>query len=85
MRPDQTIIVPADPEIVETLKQNGPHRRKAEEELFAKFAYFVREGMRKYHLSEEDALDVYSDSILSALEKISTGLFEGRSYLKKYL
>jgi RNA polymerase sigma factor (sigma-70 family) len=85
MRPDKTIILPAESEIIDTLKQNGPQRTKAEEQLFNKFAYFIREGMNKYALTEEDTFDVYADSILSVIEKIRNGLFEGRSSLKTYL
>ena len=39
----------------------------------------------KYSFTEEDAFDVYSDTILSAIEKITAGLFEGRSSLKTWL
>jgi RNA polymerase sigma factor (sigma-70 family) len=85
MRPDKTQIVPRDPEIIEHLKENGSSRRKAEEQLFISYMYFIQAGMRKYTLTEEDAFEVYSDTILSAIEKISGGLFEGRSSLKTYL
>jgi len=76
---------PADQEIIQHLLQDNNNRRKGEENLFSTYAYFVKEGIRKYSLAEEDALDVYSDTIISAIEKISTGLFEGRSSLKTYL
>lgn len=77
-------VVP-DAEIIENLKQNGINRRKAEEHLFNRYVYFIREAVKKYSLSEEEAFDVYSDTVLSAIEKISTGSFEGRSTLKTYL
>jgi RNA polymerase sigma-70 factor (ECF subfamily) len=82
MRPDNTIT---DAKIIDGLTRNGHDRRKAEDQLFNCYSYFVREGIRKYSLAEEDALDVYSDTIISAIEKISTGFFEGRSTLKTYL
>jgi RNA polymerase sigma-70 factor (ECF subfamily) len=85
MEPDKPLPIPKDLDIIDNLRQNDTSRRKAEEHLFNRFAYFIREGIRKYSLSEEDAFDVYSDTILSAIEKISTGLFEGRSSLKTYL
>jgi RNA polymerase sigma factor (sigma-70 family) len=85
MEREKTLPVPNDLEIIDSLQQNNAGRRKAEEDLFNGFVYFIREGIRKYSLTEEDAFDVYSDTILSAIEKISTGLFEGRSSLKTYL
>jgi RNA polymerase sigma factor (sigma-70 family) len=85
MRPEKTLIISADPEIIKNLKQNGAGRRLAEEELFNRYMYFIREGMLKYSLTEEDAFDVYSDTILSAIEKITASLFEGRSSLKTWL
>jgi len=85
MRPDKSLIISPDPELIDHLKQNGTNRRKAEEQLFKKYVYFVREGMSKYSLSEEDAFDVYSDTVLSAIEKITNGLFQGRSSLKTWI
>ena len=85
MPADNPLSVLKDPEIIEQLRQTGIARRKAEDQLFNKFSYFVQQGMRKYSISEEDALEVYSDTILSAIEKISSGQFEGRSSLKTYL
>jgi RNA polymerase sigma factor (sigma-70 family) len=82
MRPDNTIT---DADIIDNLTRNGNDRRKAEDQLFNGYSYFVKEGIRKYSLAEEDALDVYSDTIISAIEKITTGFFEGRSSLKTYL
>src|ERR1700754_612032 len=82
MRPDNTIT---DTERIDNLTRDGNNKRKAEDQLFNGFSYFVKEGIRKYSLAEEDALDVYSDTIISAIEKITTGLFEGRSSLKTYL
>jgi len=82
MRPENTIT---DTEIIDNLTRNGNNRRKAEDQLFNGFSYFVKEGIRKYALAEEDALDIYSDTIISAIDKITTGLFEGRSSLKTYL
>ena len=71
--------------IIEGLQQNGASKRKAEESLFRLYSYFVREGSRKYTISEDDAIDIYSDTILTAIEKITNRSFEGRSSLKTYI
>jgi len=71
--------------LIEKLLQEGGERRKGEEEFFNSYAYFIAEATRKYSLSEDEAFDAYSDSVLSALEKIRNHSFEGRSSLKTWL
>ena len=75
----------ADQAIINSLMQGGIERRKAEEQLFTAYCYFIREGMLKYSLQEEDAFDAYSDSVLAAILRITDGSFEGRSSLKTWL
>lgn len=74
-----------DDEIVDIIRLNTPGKRQAENQLFARYAYFVDEGIKKYSLTEEDAFSAYADTILNALESISKSLFEKRSSLKTYL
>ncbi|MFI5152400.1 MAG: RNA polymerase sigma factor, partial [Chitinophagales bacterium] len=74
-----------DQEIIEHLRQGGKERRRGEEQLFGRYSYFIREGMSKHALSEDDSFSAYSDSVLSAIEKIVNHSFEGRSSLKTYL
>ena len=75
----------SDQEIIDHLRENDSGRRKSEDQLFSRYSYFIREGMTKHALSEDDAFSAYSDSVLSAIEKISNRSFEGRSSLKTYL
>jgi len=75
----------ADRQIIGLLQHKGLDKRKGEESLFNKYAYFIRDGMRKHRLSEDEAFDAYSDSVLVAIESISNGTFLGNSSLKSYL
>jgi RNA polymerase sigma factor (sigma-70 family) len=75
----------ADRQIIGLLRQKGLDKRKGEESLFNEYAYFIRDGMRKHRMSEEEAFDAYSDSVLVAIESISNGTFLGNSSLKSYL
>jgi len=75
--PDETII--------QNLLQTGSTRRRGEEDLFNRYSYFIKEGIHKYSLTQEDAFDAYSDTILSAIDRIVKGTFEGRAALKTYL
>ena len=74
-----------DQEIIEQLRQSGNDNRKSEEELFNRFAYFIREGISKHNLSEDESFDAYSDTILAALQNIKNAHFEARASLKTYL
>lgn len=75
----------SDQEIIEQLRQSGIDKRRSEEELFNRFSYFIREGMTKHALSEDESFNAYSDTILAALENIRNTHFEARASLKTYL
>jgi RNA polymerase sigma-70 factor (ECF subfamily) len=74
-----------DQEIIEQLRLSGIDKRRSEEELFNRFSYFVREGMTKHALSEDESFNAYSDTVLAALENIRNSHFEARASLKTYL
>jgi RNA polymerase sigma factor (sigma-70 family) len=74
-----------DQEIIKQLRQSGIDKRRSEEQLFNRFSYFVREGMTKHALSEDESFDAYSDTILATLENIRNEHFEARASLKTYL
>ena len=75
----------SDQEILEQLRHSGIEKRKSEELLFNRYAYFIREGMTKHSLSEDDSFNAYSDTILAAIDNISNQHFEARASLKTYL
>ncbi len=85
MGPVTTINDDAGRNIIDQLLEGGISRRKAEEQLFSTYSYFIREGINKFSLSEDESFDAYSDSILSAINKILSHSFEGRSTLKTWL
>jgi RNA polymerase sigma factor (sigma-70 family) len=85
MSTSQNFLHNNDQAIINSLQQTGSERRKGEDQLFSTYNYFIREGMFKYSLQEEDAFDAYSDSVLSAIKKITEGSFEGRSSIKTWL
>jgi len=85
MNNSQGSVYKTDEELIENLRQESSLKRKGEEQLFTSYTYFIREGMHKHALSEDEAFDAYSDTILSAIEKIRNGSFEGRSSLKTWL
>ena len=76
-----------DEEIISDLglKESTMVRRKAEEQLFNRHAYFIKEGMSKYSIDQEDAFNAYSDTILQSIDNIVNTRFENRSSLKTYL
>jgi RNA polymerase sigma-70 factor (ECF subfamily) len=85
MSTSPNLFINADQELIENLRQEGVNRRKGEEQLFTTYTYFIREGIKKYTMSEDEAFDAYSDTILAAIDKVRSGSFEGRSTLKTWL
>lgn len=81
-----TLLPQNDKEILDhLLAENGTGRRRGEEMLFSSYAYFVREGEKKFRLTEEEAFDAYSETFLSAISTISGRAFRGNSSLKTFL
>jgi RNA polymerase sigma-70 factor (ECF subfamily) len=74
-----------DQELIDQLRQSGADKRRSEEQLFNRFSYFIREGMTKHALSEDESFNAYSDTILAALENINKEHFEARASIKTYL
>jgi len=74
-----------DQEIISSLHKEGIEKIKAEERLFNRYAYFINEAMHKYSLPQEEAFDAYADTILSGLEKIVNGSYQGKASLKTWL
>lgn len=84
MEPKVTLLA-NDNEMMRVIKENNIARREAENQLFNQYSYFIKDGMKKYSLAEEDAFTAYSDTILQTLDNITGLLFEQRSSLKTYL
>jgi len=82
---DNANLISDDEEMIRGLKENKMVKRKAEEQLFNRHAYFIKEGMSKYSLDQEDAFNAYSDTILQAIDNIVNTRFESRSSLKTYI
>lgn len=70
--------------IIRGIQSGGRERTVYERNLYAHFLYFVRQGMLKYKLPEEDCASAYSDTIITVISAIASGTFEGRSSLKSY-
>jgi RNA polymerase sigma factor (sigma-70 family) len=76
---------PSDQDMVDGIRTGGNQRRYFENKLYYKYRYLIRDGIRKHKIEDEDASIAYSDTILTVIEHISTGRFEGRAELKTYI
>jgi RNA polymerase sigma factor (sigma-70 family) len=76
---------PEDLLLITDLQAGGAQRRLAEKNLYERFMYLVQHGIRAYRLSEDDSVSAYSDTILSVIDNVVGGRFEGRSSLKSYV
>ncbi|MEL7534710.1 MAG: sigma-70 family RNA polymerase sigma factor, partial [Bacteroidota bacterium] len=75
----------SDQEIMAGLQAEGNEGQRVTNYLFDKYRGLVYKGMNKYRLSEEDALDVYSDAIIAVGLQVRNGKFRGESKLSTYL
>jgi RNA polymerase sigma factor (sigma-70 family) len=76
---------PTDQELINGIRLGGLKRQRFENNLYEKYRYLIRDATRKHKIAEEEASIAYSDTILTSIENISTGRFEGRSELKTYI
>ena len=76
---------PFEQDIINKLMEDGIGRKKAEEQLFTHYAYFIEQAMHKYSFPEDEAFNIYADTIMVAITRITDGTFEGRSTLKTWL
>jgi RNA polymerase sigma factor (sigma-70 family) len=74
----------SEAELIDGLRAGGANRRLCENTLYDRYAYLIREGARTHRLDEEETASAYADSVLSVINQIVTGRFEGRSSLKTY-
>jgi RNA polymerase sigma factor (sigma-70 family) len=74
-----------DQELIRHIREGGVFKRKSEDQLFNKFSYFIREGMKKHNLTEDESFNAYSDSLFAAINDISGSHFESRSTLKTWI
>ena len=75
----------SDAELINNLKGNDIERKKGEEELFAAYSYFIKEGEHKYKLAHDDVFDAYADAVIVVIEKMRDDSFKGLSSIKTYL
>lgn len=75
----------SDQDIVDGIRMGGSQRAHFENRLYYKYRYLIRDGTQKHKIEDEDASIAYSDTILTVIEHIATGRFEGRSELKTYV
>ena len=74
-----------DRDIIYRLRQDGIDRKKGEEQLFSSYAYFIQQAMHNFSFTEDEAFNIYADTILAAINQITSGTFQERSSLKTWL
>jgi len=82
---NKDLLNSAEKNILENLLSGGYNKRKAEEQLFNTYSYLIKEGIRKHTLSKDESFDAYADTVLSVINTIINGSFEGRSSLKTFV
>lgn len=74
-----------DRDVINNLLKDGIERKKGEEQLFSSYAYFIQQAIYKYSFQEDEAFNIYADTIIAAIARITNHSFEGRSSIKTWL
>ena len=74
-----------DADVIAGIQAGGRTRTSVENRLYESYLFFIREGIRKHRLDEEDCVSAYDDTIMAGIGHISTGQFKGQSKLETYL
>jgi len=74
-----------DRDIINRIRQDGIDRKKGEEQLFNSYAYFIQQAMHNFSFTEDEAFNIYADTILAAITQITGGSFQEKSSLKTWL
>lgn len=74
-----------DSELINGIRAGGQQLRYFENYLYDQYLYLIRDAVRKHQIDDEEASIIYSDTILTSIENITGGRFEGRSTIKTYI
>ncbi len=74
-----------DADLIKGIGIKGTQARLYENKLYERYLYLIREGTWKHKLTHDECSMAYSDSILTTIENIQSGKFEGRSELATYV
>lgn len=75
----------SDKKLIDALSQGGTQHESATLFLLKKYAYYIPTIAKKTGLSQEEALDQYTDAIVDMSEQVRKGQFKGDSKLSSYL
>jgi RNA polymerase sigma factor (sigma-70 family) len=74
-----------DEDILHGIRAGGTTRRLFENKFYEKYHYLIKQAAFKHKISEDDAQSAYSDAVLTVIEHIVDGRFEGKSEVYTYL
>jgi RNA polymerase sigma-70 factor (ECF subfamily) len=74
-----------DEALFKAIQKKGKEGQKAENQLFEKYTGLVKRGKKQHELTEDEALDAYSDTMLTVFNHIRNNTFQGDSSLKTYI
>ncbi|MFK7969459.1 MAG: RNA polymerase sigma factor [Bacteroidia bacterium] len=78
-------IVYHEDQIIQRIKEGGRARQEAEYVLYDRFQYLVRQGMKKRGLTEDQAIDAYTDAFMALVDKVAKGDFRQENKLSTLL
>lgn len=74
-----------DGEIIQSIRHGGSGQEQSLHLLFSRHQVWVKVAISKHKLSEDEALDAFSDAILALRKQVLLDKFRGESKLSTYL
>jgi RNA polymerase sigma factor (sigma-70 family) len=72
-------------EIIAGLKADKPKRLVFESKLYTLFDHLIKTAVKKYQITEDEAVSAYSDTILQVIQFIQRNKFDGRVSLATFV
>lgn len=74
----------SDEKIIIEIRAGGLKRESATDMLMRKYIKYVSSIQKKYHVEEEQAIDLFTDAIIGLIMRIEQNKFRGESKLSTY-
>ena len=75
----------SDIQLKEAFSKRGALREQAARYFLQKNIHYIPLIAKKVGISEEEALDEYTDAVIDLIEQVNSGVFKGESKLSTYL
>ncbi|MEM7368984.1 MAG: sigma-70 family RNA polymerase sigma factor [Bacteroidota bacterium] len=74
-----------DQEIIRGIQQGGVQRERMVRHLLDQYSGWIKNAQQKHILTQQEVIDIYTDTILSGVDQLIVGKFSAKSKLSTWL